>query len=318
MRQLGERVGLVHELRQLRRSEERLDHRAHRARVDEVVERDLLGVLVDRHALLDQPRHARQADGELVRDQLADRADAAVAQVVDVVHVAAALVQLDEVADDGDEVLLREHRLARRRREAEALVDLVAAHAAEVVALGREEEPLDRLLGRLLVRRVAGPQQRVDLLERLVLALGRVLRERVLDERALGAAAGHEAVRLVQPVLAEALDEHLLERLAGLADHLARLGVDRVDRQHARMRALAALDGVELVAQVHGAVAREHLDDVDVLPAEAVEHLLGELVAFLHEHHRPRCARARRGPSWSSPWGRRRPWLRPAARCSRR
>ena len=107
VRQLGERVRLVHELRQLRRSEERLDHRRDRARVHEVVERDLLGIGVDRHALLDQARHAGQADRELVRDQLADRADAPVAEVVDVVRVAASLVQLDEVADDRDEVLLR-------------------------------------------------------------------------------------------------------------------------------------------------------------------------------------------------------------------
>ena len=55
----------------------------------------------------------RQADRELVRDQLTDRADAAVAEVIDVVHVAAAFVQLDEVADDRDEVFLREHRVAR-------------------------------------------------------------------------------------------------------------------------------------------------------------------------------------------------------------
>ena len=58
---------------------------AHRARVDEIVERDLFRIGVDRHALLDQARHAGQTDRELVRDQLADRANAAVAEVIDVV-----------------------------------------------------------------------------------------------------------------------------------------------------------------------------------------------------------------------------------------
>ena len=84
-----------------------------RTRVHEVVERDLLRIGVDRHALLHQARHAGQTDRELVRDQLADRADAAVAEVVDVVDVAAAFVELDEVADDLDEVFLREHRVGR-------------------------------------------------------------------------------------------------------------------------------------------------------------------------------------------------------------
>src|SRR5256885_9962453 len=44
VRQLGERVGLIHELRQLRAAEERLDDRAHRAGVHQVVQGDPLGV----------------------------------------------------------------------------------------------------------------------------------------------------------------------------------------------------------------------------------------------------------------------------------
>jgi len=34
----------------------------HGARVDQIVERDPLGIVVDAHPLLDQARHARQAD----------------------------------------------------------------------------------------------------------------------------------------------------------------------------------------------------------------------------------------------------------------
>ena len=59
--------------------------------------------------------------------------------MIDVVRVAAALVELDEVADDSDEVFLGENRLAGGTIRPEALVDLVAADAAEVLALGREE-----------------------------------------------------------------------------------------------------------------------------------------------------------------------------------
>ena len=44
-----------------------------------------LSELLDRHALLDDALHAQQADAEVVLDQLADGADAAVAQVIDVV-----------------------------------------------------------------------------------------------------------------------------------------------------------------------------------------------------------------------------------------
>jgi hypothetical protein len=55
--------------------------------------------------------------------------------VIDVVHVSAILVQFDEVADDRDEILLREDGLIGGAIGAEALVDLVAADAAEIVAL---------------------------------------------------------------------------------------------------------------------------------------------------------------------------------------
>ena len=49
--------------------------------------------------------------------------------------------------------------------------------------------------------------------------------------------------------------------------------------------ALAALDRILLVAQIDRHVRREDLDRVDVLPAETVVDLLGELVAFLDEQH---------------------------------
>ena len=120
VRQLGQRVRLVHELRELARAEERLDHRRDRARVDQVVRRDLLGVL-QRHALADDARHAGEADVELVRQQLADRAHAAVAEVVDVVRdrrlaavTLAARAQQQQVLDDDDEVLAAQRRLVRR------------------------------------------------------------------------------------------------------------------------------------------------------------------------------------------------------------
>ena len=84
MGQARQRVGLVHELRQLRGAEELLDRRHHRADVDQGLRRDRLDVL-GRHPLADDPLHPGQADPDLVLDQLADGAQAPVAEVVDVV-----------------------------------------------------------------------------------------------------------------------------------------------------------------------------------------------------------------------------------------
>ena len=109
---------------------EELAHRRHdRADVDQRVGVAVVGV-GDRHALLDDALHAQQADAELVLDQLADGAHAPVAEVVDVVGLAAAVVELDQLADDRDEVVAADHAIAqvsslgqsifslRRRRQA--------------------------------------------------------------------------------------------------------------------------------------------------------------------------------------------------------
>ena len=82
---LGQRVGLVHELGELGRAEELLHRRDHRLGVDEVARHRVLDVLVDGHALLDGALHPHEADAELVLEQLADGADAAVGKRVDVV-----------------------------------------------------------------------------------------------------------------------------------------------------------------------------------------------------------------------------------------
>ena len=80
----GQRVGLVHELRQLAGAEELLDGGDDRPDVDQGLRRDRLDVL-GRHALADDALHTRQTRADLVLDELADGAQTTVAEVVDVV-----------------------------------------------------------------------------------------------------------------------------------------------------------------------------------------------------------------------------------------
>src|ERR1043165_2372876 len=163
VRDLGERVRLVHELRQLRRAEELLDRGDDRLGVDEVVRHRGVDVLMHRHLFLDGALHAHQADAELVLQELAGRAHAAVAEVVDVVDAADVLAQAEQVVDDDEEVL-GAHRLLRHRRvEVELDVELEAAHAREVVLAGVEEHAFEQRLGRLQRRRIAGAHAAVDL-----------------------------------------------------------------------------------------------------------------------------------------------------------
>ena len=173
VRDLRQRVGLVHELRQLRRPEE-LANRGHdRLRVDQVVRHGRRHFLVDGHLLLDGPLHAHQADAELVLEQLADRPDAAVAQVVDVVHVRRVLAQLQQVPDHLVEVLRVQDLLFEGRRDAELRVQLQAADPREVVLLRVEEHVLEERARAVQRRRVARTQAAVDLDERLFVGADR-------------------------------------------------------------------------------------------------------------------------------------------------
>ena len=144
---LRQRVGLVHELRELRGAEELAHGGGRRLGVDQVLRHD--GVDLDRgHALLDRALHAEQADAVLVLHQLADRADAAVAEMVDVVDLALAVAQVDQRLDHGEDVVLAQNAHGVRGVEVEAHVHLDAADGREVVALGIEEQRLEHRLGR--------------------------------------------------------------------------------------------------------------------------------------------------------------------------
>ena len=99
VRDFAQRVGLVHELRELRAAEKLADRRHYRLGVHQVVRHGRGHFLVHGHLFLDGAFHAHQADAELVFQQLAHRADAPVAQVIDVVHRADVLAQLQQVAD---------------------------------------------------------------------------------------------------------------------------------------------------------------------------------------------------------------------------
>ena len=111
-RELGQRVRLVHELGELAAAEELLHRRHDRADVDEGV-RGRLVDLLDRHALADDALHAQEADPERVLDQLAVGADAAVAEVVDVVlgvQAAVASIRLPTIAAMSSRVIVRPSR----------------------------------------------------------------------------------------------------------------------------------------------------------------------------------------------------------------
>ena len=170
----GQRVGLVHELGELRGAEELLERRDHGPDVDDGLGRDRVRVLGG-EALADHPLHPVEADPERLLDQLADGAEAAVSEVLVLVEVVVdrlarigdrlgrvvldrvLLVDLlrdpedlrdrDELLDQGDDVVVGEDPRVEVDVEIQPRVQLVAADPGEVVALRVEEELLEQGAG---------------------------------------------------------------------------------------------------------------------------------------------------------------------------
>jgi hypothetical protein len=225
-----QRVRLVHELRQLRGAEEFTHGGRGRLGVDQVVRHDRVDI--DRaHAFLDRAFHAQQADAVLVFQQLAHRADATVAQVVDVVDFAATVAQAHQDLQHGQDVVLAQDADLVRDFLLETHVHLHAAHRRQVVALGVEEQRLEHRLGRFHGRRLARTHDAVDV-EQRVLADGVLVHAQGVAH--VGADRDVVDVQHVdgaEALVGQGLDRRNVQLVAGFRIDLAGLEVDGVAGQ---------------------------------------------------------------------------------------
>ena len=186
VRNLGQRVVLVHELRQLAGAEKLLDCSSHRLGVDHFLRHQAFG-LGQRQPLLDRALDAHQADAEGILGHLADAADAPVAQMVDVVDRAAAVADVDQYLEHVDHVFpaQRAGAFALARPAADPAVELHPADGGQVVAFRIEEQVLEQVLGRVLGRRLTRAHHAVDLHQRFEAGGRRVDTQRTGNVRTL-------------------------------------------------------------------------------------------------------------------------------------
>ncbi|MNS88837.1 hypothetical protein D3C72_1228280 [compost metagenome] len=133
--------------------------------------------------------------------------------MVDVVHRADVVGEVDQVVDGGDDVFLDEHAIGLGHRDAQLLVHLVAADATEVVALGIEEAGEQNRATPFDGRHVAGAQLLVDLDEGVLDGLGLVRLEGLLEVLALT-----EEIQHLLVLVAHRAQQDGGQQLAGLVD----------------------------------------------------------------------------------------------------
>ena len=221
VRDLRQRVHLIHELRQLRGAVELLDHRRHRLGVDQILRHQAFG-LGKRQPLAHRAVHAHQADAELVLDHLADAAHAPVAQVIAIIDRALAVLDVDQPAQHRDDVFLRQHARTGGLGATDAAVELHAADAGQVVQLAAEEQVLEQRFGGVAGRRLARAHDVIDLDQRVLTTGGVVHPQRVRD---VGAAV--DVVHVQHRQLAHAGGAQLLQQAARRARRWPRPGSRR-------------------------------------------------------------------------------------------
>ena len=162
--ELGQRVGLVHHLRQLAAAEEVLDRRADALGVDQRPRGHVVGLL-EAHPLLNGAAELEEALAQLVGGQLVDRPQPAVAQMVDVIDMNPGVVppaQPEDVPDGVDVILGVERHLVFGHGLIELAIDPEPADLAQAVPVGVEELLVEELARLLELRRIARPQPLVD------------------------------------------------------------------------------------------------------------------------------------------------------------
>ena len=221
----AQRVRLVHELRELRTAEEFANRGHYGLRVHQVVRHGRGHFLVHGHLFLDRALHANQADAELVFEQLAHRADAAIAEMVDVVHRADILAQLQQVLDRRDEVGRIERALVERRLEAELDVEFQAAHFAEIVLARVKKHAIEERGGGFKRRRIAGTQLAVDFDQRFFRSADRVLFKRAAHDHAYVVALREADVDFRDARFGDRSPHFRRKRLVGFEKHFTGLAI---------------------------------------------------------------------------------------------
>ncbi len=234
MRHFRQRIRLVHELAELGRTEE-LPHRCRgRLGVDQILRHHRID-LDGAHPLPDRTFHAQQADTVLVLHQLADGADTAVAEVIDVVDLALAVLQADQVLHHGHDILAPQDTHGVLALQIQTAVQLHATDRRQVIALRIEEQALEQGLCGFLGRRLTRTHDAVDVHQGRVAADVLVDHQGIADVRTNRDIVDVQRRHFLDPGFLQGFQGLLVQSITGFDQHFTGLLVDDVLGQEATL-----------------------------------------------------------------------------------
>ena len=219
-----------------------------------------------RQPLLDRPLNTDQSDTKGVLCHFTDATDPSVTKMIDVVDLSTAIADIHERPQGIDNVFLGQHAGARGLRPADPPVELHAADARNIVALGIEEQVMKQVLGGILGRRLTGTHHAVDLDE------GVEPRDRGIDPQGIGdigtaiQVVHIQRLDVLDALLDKLLDDFAIELVIGARQQLAGALVHNVMRKNLAVKIFLGHHhrlgaGVLQLANVAGRDAPTFLND---------------------------------------------------------
>ena len=160
----------------------------------------------------------------------------------------------------------------------------MSPHPAQVISLGVEKEPVERAPGRRQVRRLAGPDERIDGVKRGRLARRRILRERIAQQRGLPARTAREHQGLASLLRLELREQTRIEARPFLGqDFSGVLGHDIGGELRTRTPVAAHREVLVGPAQRYERRARVHLHLGHTRAHEAFEGFFAQRLPTAHD-----------------------------------
>ena len=266
VRDLRQRVVLVHKLRQLAGTKELFHCCGNRLGVDHILRHQGIQI-AQRQTLFHRTFYTYQANAELVFRHFANGTDTTVAEVVDIVHFAFTVTDIDELLHHFDDVVFAQDTGTFDFVAQQRTVELHTTNRGQIVAVFGEEQVLEQAFSGFTSRRLARAHHAVDFYQRAQTIVSRVDAYRFRD------------VWTVVQIVGKQRFDALVARLAQLSQQIqAQLHVRRADQFASRF--------IDIVFSRHFArdIFNRHFDMLDIVFFQLTDMASRDATAFLNVH----------------------------------
>ena len=187
VRQRGERIRLVHNLRQFASTEEVFDRCGNTLRVDQGPRSHFLHVL-QAHTFLNCTSELQEAFANFFGRKFIDGSQSAITEVIDVVDMGTVITdsELDDVADRVDHVFCLQRHFAVGDRLVKFPVDSETSNATEAISVHVVELFLEQLDSLFELWRIAWAEPLVNSQQRIFVCAGGVFQDARKREKVIG------------------------------------------------------------------------------------------------------------------------------------